>query len=189
MAIDKETGLTDKQILFCQEYLIDLNGAGAAVRAGYSKAAAKEIASETLTKPNVKKYLNRLKRDRAERLQINADKVLAEISRLAFSDVRGIFKDGYKLTDISDLDDDIAAAIQSVKVTTRRDPESGFGDDAVYQDVLEYKLADKKGSLEMLAKHLGELTEHVHVEHSVSEEVDQLFNDMIGDDEADQSEG
>ena len=43
--------MTPKEIKFCQEYLIDLNGTQAAIRAGYSKRSAKEIASENLTKP------------------------------------------------------------------------------------------------------------------------------------------
>ena len=39
----------------CQEvkYLIDLNGAQAAIRAGYSAKTAPEIASENLIKPNI----------------------------------------------------------------------------------------------------------------------------------------
>src|SRR5262245_41863153 len=45
--------LTPKQEAFVREYLVDLNGAAAARRAGYSKNSAKQIASENLTKPDV----------------------------------------------------------------------------------------------------------------------------------------
>lgn len=45
--------LTAKQARFVQEYLIDGNGAGAAVRAGYSVRSAKAIACELLTKPDL----------------------------------------------------------------------------------------------------------------------------------------
>jgi phage terminase small subunit len=38
---------------FVQEYLIDRNGAAAAVRAGYSKRTARQIAHELLTRPDV----------------------------------------------------------------------------------------------------------------------------------------
>lgn len=55
--IDKETGLTDKQKRFCDEYLIDLNATQAAIRAGYSKKTAKVIATENLTKPYIKQYI------------------------------------------------------------------------------------------------------------------------------------
>jgi Terminase small subunit len=38
---------------FVQEYLVDRNGAAAAVRAGYSKRTARQIAHELLTRPDV----------------------------------------------------------------------------------------------------------------------------------------
>jgi phage terminase small subunit len=53
--------LTPKQLQFCKEYLIDLNGAQAAIRAGYSEKTAKEIASENLTKPNIVEYIQHQK--------------------------------------------------------------------------------------------------------------------------------
>ena len=43
--------LTDKQELFCKEYLVDLNATQAAVRAGYSSKTAQRIGSENLGKP------------------------------------------------------------------------------------------------------------------------------------------
>jgi phage terminase small subunit len=53
--VDKK--LTLKQEMFCREYLVDLNGTQAAIRAGYSEDTAKEIASQNLTKLNIKKKL------------------------------------------------------------------------------------------------------------------------------------
>lgn len=38
--------LTNKQKLFVKEYLIDLNAAQAAIRAGYSKNTASDIGSQ-----------------------------------------------------------------------------------------------------------------------------------------------
>ena len=40
---------TTKQKFFCREYLVDLNGSKAAVRAGYSKKTARQIASKLVT--------------------------------------------------------------------------------------------------------------------------------------------
>lgn len=39
--------LTDKQDMFCREYLIDLNATQAAIRAGYSAKTANRTVSET----------------------------------------------------------------------------------------------------------------------------------------------
>ena len=60
--VDEETPLTDRQERFVVEYLATANGAEAARRAGYSEHTAKEIASENLTKPNVKRAIT-AKRD------------------------------------------------------------------------------------------------------------------------------
>lgn len=76
MADNKEIGLTDKQERFCQEYLIDLNGTQAAIRAGYSENTAKEIASENLTKPYIKERIKVLQEQIALRLEISQDWVL-----------------------------------------------------------------------------------------------------------------
>lgn len=75
--------LTPKQAMFVIEYLKDLNGAAAAVRAGYSEESAKEIASENLTKPNVAEAIQEQMDARSERTLITADSVLAKINRIA----------------------------------------------------------------------------------------------------------
>ena len=49
--------LTAKQRRFCDEYLIDMNAAQAAIRAGYSKKTAKQIGQENLTKPDLQEYI------------------------------------------------------------------------------------------------------------------------------------
>ena len=45
--------MNTRQARFVQEYLIDRNGAAAAVRAGYSAHTARQIAYEILTRPDV----------------------------------------------------------------------------------------------------------------------------------------
>ena len=45
--------LTDKQEMFCREYLVDLNATQAAIRAGYSDKTARSVGNENLTKPDI----------------------------------------------------------------------------------------------------------------------------------------
>ena len=52
--------LNQKQTLFCDEYLIDLNATQAAIRAGYSEKTARFIGAENLTKPNIAEYIQTL---------------------------------------------------------------------------------------------------------------------------------
>jgi phage terminase small subunit len=78
-----KTPLTEKQERFVAEYLIDQNGAQAAIRAGYSERSARKIASELLTKPEVRKAVNAGKKHLAAKLELSAEKVLADIDRIA----------------------------------------------------------------------------------------------------------
>lgn len=49
--------LTAKQSRFIDEYMIDMNGAAAAVRCGYSPKTSRAIACELLTKPDIQAEL------------------------------------------------------------------------------------------------------------------------------------
>lgn len=77
-----EGPLNKRQQLFVENYLIDLNGAQAAIRAGYSKAAAKEMASRLLTYANVKKAVDEAMEERMEKVKITAEEVLDDLLEL-----------------------------------------------------------------------------------------------------------
>ena len=73
VAVDK---LTEKQKRFCDEYLVDLNGTQAAIRAGYSEKTARTIAAENLTKPNIRKYIDERMKEKEKELIADQDEVL-----------------------------------------------------------------------------------------------------------------
>ena len=68
-----------KRDRFCREYVIDTNGAQAAIRAGYSAGSAKVTASRLLTDDNVQRRIAELQGAVASRLEITHDSVLREI--------------------------------------------------------------------------------------------------------------
>ena len=73
--------LTEKQKRFCDEYLIDLNATQAAIRAGYSKKTANRIATENMSKPVIRNYIDeRLKQLEDERIA-KADEVLKYLTK------------------------------------------------------------------------------------------------------------
>ena len=71
--------LTDKQKAFVQEYLIDLNATQAAIRTGYSAGTASEQGYQLLHKTSVKAAVDAAKEERAKRVEITSDYVLATI--------------------------------------------------------------------------------------------------------------
>lgn len=76
-------GLTAKQSAFCEEYLIDLNGTQAAIRAGYSPDSATSTASELLTYPNVRARIEILRGIRSQKTGIDAEYVIKSLQNVA----------------------------------------------------------------------------------------------------------
>ena len=74
-----EIKLTDKQEMFCLEYLKDLNGTQAAIRAGYSEDSARQIATENLSKPSIENRLQQLMEERTKKIEIEIDDILQDI--------------------------------------------------------------------------------------------------------------
>jgi hypothetical protein len=83
-------------------------------------------------------------------------KILAEEERLAFSDVRNLFRShngGWELVPPNELPDDIARSISSIRVVQRIIPR---GDrEPVVEYTYRYDFWDKGRALERLSKHLG----------------------------------
>ena len=77
--------LTNKQKIFCEEYQSDLNATQAAIRAGYSKATAKQQGSRLLTNVDVQAEVQRLIAERAEKVGLDGEEILKEIKRLALA--------------------------------------------------------------------------------------------------------
>lgn len=68
--------LTAKQRRFCDEYLIDLNATQAAIRAGYSKRSARQIADENMAKPYIREYIDARMAEKESKLIADQDEVL-----------------------------------------------------------------------------------------------------------------
>lgn len=83
-----QLGLTPKQQRFVEEYLVDLNGAQAAIRAGYSPDTARQMATENLSKPYIQLAIAEERKAQQERTQVTADKVVTELALIAFADAR-----------------------------------------------------------------------------------------------------
>jgi phage terminase small subunit len=75
-----------KQRAFVAEYLKDLNGTQAAIRAGYSPDSARFIASELLAKPEIAAEVEAAMKARAERNALDADAVIQRFNDIANAD-------------------------------------------------------------------------------------------------------
>lgn len=74
--------MTEKQKLFCEEYLIDLNATQAALRAGYSEKTAYSIGNENLKKPEIQEYIQKRLKEKEDALIAKQDEVLKTLTRI-----------------------------------------------------------------------------------------------------------
>ena len=151
--------------IFALEYVKDLNGTRAAIAAGYAKKSAKVTASKLLTKANVRTLLAKLTKKHEDKLDLDAEKVLSELSRMGFSNILDyvkVTKEGDAYVDLSNLTREQVAAIQEVTVKEYREGK-GKGKDARKVKRTRLKLVDKIRSLGLLGRHLKLFAEKVEV--------------------------
>jgi phage terminase small subunit len=144
MARQIDARMTPRQRLFVSEYLVDLNGKQAAIRAGYGRKTAAHEAWKLLNRrPNVARAVEDGMRAQEARTGISADKALEEIARIAFSDVGRLFETDageVKVKDLASLSVADRAAIARIVVTKGR---------------IDIRLHDKRAALLDLLRHLG----------------------------------
>ncbi len=148
-----ETKLTAKQQRFADEYLIDLDPAQAAIRAGYDPKTARRSAQQNMKKPEIQQAIQTAMQNRQARTEITQDRVIQEYARLAFFDPRKLFYPDGSPKPIEALDDDTAAAVTGIDV---REEYEGAGEERVFVGYTKkYRLANKISALGSLAKHIG----------------------------------
>jgi phage terminase small subunit len=168
--------LEPRQLRFCQEYIIDLNGTQAAIRAGYSEDSARAIASENLTKPDIEAKIQELKDLRSLRTEITADKVLTETYLLAASDIGEAFNEDGSLKPIKEIPSHIRKAISSVEVDELFEGHGADKEQVGY--TRKIKLWDKVKTLELLGKHLKVFSDKVELTADAS--LASILTEMMG---------
>ncbi|MHC1712786.1 MAG: terminase small subunit [Solidesulfovibrio sp.] len=142
-----DNSLTDRQQCFVEEYLVDLNAGAAAARAGYAARSAYALGPRLRKMPQVRAAIDAAMAVRSQRLRITQDKVLSELARIAFADIRDFVswdEDGVHLLPSAKLDSDQTACIAEIVENAGK---KGMG--------LRIKLHGKPQALAALARHLG----------------------------------
>ncbi|KVX62459.1 terminase small subunit [Burkholderia stagnalis] len=156
--------LNPKQARFVDEYLRDLNGTQAAIRAGYSAKAASQIGSRLLANAKVQAAITAARERLAKKFEITRERVMLEYARLAFADPRAFFREDGTLKRVPELDDDTAAALAGFEVTEEFD---GSGEDRMQVGVTsKVKWSDKRAALDSISKVMGWSVDRVKAEVS-----------------------
>lgn len=166
MSEEWEESLTAKQRMFVREYIVDLNATQAAIRAGYSAKTANRAGAHLMSNAVIGAAIAAAMNARSRRTQVTADRVLKELAKIGFADIRKAVKwdqsdsaeeggeqkvtvTSIQLVNSDDIDDDTAAAIAEIS-------QSANGG-------LKVKLHDKRAALVDIGKHLGMFTERVQL--------------------------
>lgn len=162
--------MTRNQKVFCDEYLIDLN-ATRAYKVAYKNVTKNETAavngSRLLRNAKVKAYIDKKMKEREERTEITQDKVLKELAKIGFADLRDYleyktaktvveYEDGEPIIDYRPIID----LIDSEEVDMSAIQEVSVSDKGTFK----FKLYDKQKALELMGRHLGMFIDKV--EHS-----------------------
>ena len=165
--------MTEKQKIFADEYLIDLN-ATRAYRVAYPSVKKDETAAvaaaRMLRNVKVAAYIQKRMQQRQERTEITQDRVLQELAAIAFAratDFAEVKSDRVIIKDTAELTEQQIRAIAGIK-------EGKFG--------IEVKLNDKEKALELLGRHLGMFKDRVEVSGLEDEkrQLDDLLQQMRG---------
>lgn len=151
--------MTDRTQLFIREFLVDHNGAAAAIRAGYAPKSAKHRAHKLLRKRAVRDAIRELSAQQLARAELSAASVLEQARRLLFFDIGLCYDAKGNALPIHRIPADTRAAIIGAE-TIIKNAQAG---DGVTDTVLKLKVEGKARVLEVLMKHFGLVTERVEV--------------------------
>jgi len=98
-----------------------------------------------------------------------AQRLLAELQKVSFVNVKDLFDDDGSIKDVSDLDDDVAAAIGGIDIQEEVNDKDG---NEIVPRTRKIKLIDKLKSIELLGKNLKMFTDKV--EHSGGMSLEKL---------------
>lgn len=185
--------LTEKQRRFVAEYLVDLNATQAAIRAGYAAKRADAMGYENLRKPEIAAAVAEAMQQRAKRTEITQDRVLQELARIAFFDLRKLYREDGSMKSPDEWDDDTAAAMSGLDIqeefgpddTTielEDQPQGGKLKRSTARKVLlgytkKAKVFDKTAALTLAMRHLGMMKDKL--EHSGAVQVTSIKRTIV----------
>lgn len=183
--------LTDKQKIFCDEYLVDLN-ATRAYKVAYPKVKRDETvnaaASRMLRNVKVAEYIEQRMKDREKRTEITQDMVLQELVKVAMAngtdfarvvkrntvkigyDERGNeIRRAYDHLDVEVIDTDSLSADKKAAIAGIKQGANG----------IEVKLNDKVKALELIGRHLGMFKDKIELSGQVNNPVKGLTTEEL----------
>lgn len=152
----KLKGLSEKEKAFCVHYCSNgFNGTQAAIKAGYSDKTARQIATENLSKPYIKNYINELKQDFEQLLAENGITKMAIVSKhweIASTTIAHLHNTWIERKEFEELTDEQKACISEIDTKVEYRTSDGS---PVKIEFIKIKLYNKQAALDSISKILG----------------------------------
>lgn len=164
--------LTPKQQRFVEEYLIDLNGTRAYIRAGYAvkdEDTAAVMSSRLLRNDKVQEAIAEAQAEREERTKIDADYVLKRLVEIDQMDVLDIMDENLNMKPLKEWPKIWRQYINNIESIELSDGEGWLK---------KIKWPDKVKNLELIGKHVSVGAFKDKVEHSGKLEIESLSSLM-----------
>jgi len=163
--------LPTKRARFVEEYLIDLDTTNAAKRAGYSAHTAMKQGVRLLHFVSVKAAIAAGKAEISKRIEISQDAVVRELALIGFSNMSDFIiideGGGVQAIPLDQLAEGKSRIVRKVKekriIRTVQGTKDKPDGEQILEATYEFELYDKVKSLELLAKHLGMLSDTVNL--------------------------
>jgi phage terminase small subunit len=159
--------LSEKQRIFCREYILDWNATRAAKSAGYSEDTAYAIGAENLRKPKIQAYIAEIQKDLEKVAGISRLRIINEHLNIVNTSIAHLHNTWITRKEFENLTDGQKSAIAELSYQTRieKDYSTNPDGDIVQVDYVKIKLYDRQKSMDSLSKMLG-YNEAEKVQHS-----------------------
>jgi len=150
--------LNARQQAFVREYAKEPNAKAAAIKAGYSKATARQIGSRLLTRVDIKSAIQARGKAALAKMEVTEARCLQELAAIAFSNVKAFSRwtpEGELEVLASEaIPDELAACIESVTEKVNKS-ENKDGSRKYVNVNRTIKLYPKLPALQLICEYLG----------------------------------
>lgn len=144
--------MNNREIAFCESYLVKQNSTQAAIDAGYAESTARQNAHSILTRPHIQEYLGRLNEKAESYAVANATTVINGYAAIASASPLDCLRqdaDGLWIgRSPEELPEEVRPAIARVHIRDVRNAEG-----VVVRQTFKYELYDRMAALLQLGKH------------------------------------
>jgi phage terminase small subunit len=149
--------LTEKQKIFCREYIYDWNATRAAKTAGYSEDTAGAIGHENLKKPEIQAHIQEIQRDLEKTAGVSRLRIAQEHLNIINTSIAQFHNTWIERKEFDKLttEQKLAIAELSYQTRTEKNYSTNPDGDLVEVEYVKIKLYDRQKSLDALSKLLG----------------------------------